>query len=139
MTAALLQTRDLHVHFRARGGGIARAVDGLDLDVRRGEVVALVGPNGSGKTTLAKLLVGLLEPDSGEVWVDDQNVPALSRRELYALRARIGYVFQFAALFDSMTVFDNVAMGLRRIRTMRDAEIRERLLFKHRVSASVFV
>jgi phospholipid/cholesterol/gamma-HCH transport system ATP-binding protein len=76
---------------------------------------------------LLKSIVRLLEPDAGDVSVDGQDVKALRRDDLYDLRRRIGYVFQFAALFDSMTVFDNVAMGLRRIRTMGDADIRERV------------
>jgi ABC-type transporter Mla maintaining outer membrane lipid asymmetry ATPase subunit MlaF len=65
---------------------------------------------------MLKTIVRLLEPDAGDVHVDGQDVAELRRDELYDLRRRVGYVFQFAALFDSMTVFDNVAMGLRRMR-----------------------
>jgi phospholipid/cholesterol/gamma-HCH transport system ATP-binding protein len=70
--------------------------------------------SGTGKSVAIKHIVGLLEPDAGTVFVDDQEVPRLTRSELYALRAKIGYVFQFAALFDSLTIGDNVAMGLRK-------------------------
>jgi phospholipid/cholesterol/gamma-HCH transport system ATP-binding protein len=102
-------------------------LDGVSLVVQEGETLAVIGYSGVGKSVLLKSIVRLLEPDSGDVFVDGQHVKALRREELYELRRRIGYVFQFAALFDSMTVFDNVAMGLRRIRTMSEAEIRERV------------
>ena len=71
--------------------------------------------------------VGLLEPDQGTVWVDGMEVPKLWRRELYALRGRIGYVFQFAALFDSLTVGENVAMGLRKQGQLTEDEIQARV------------
>ncbi len=99
----------------------------LSLEVRDGETVAVIGFSGVGKSVLLKSIVRLLEPDSGDVFVDDQDVSKLSRDELYALRRRVGYVFQFAALFDSMSVRDNVAMGLRRLRDMSDAEVAERV------------
>jgi phospholipid/cholesterol/gamma-HCH transport system ATP-binding protein len=74
-----------------------------------------------------KHIVGLLHPDEGTVFVDGQEVPTLARRDLYELRARIGYVFQFAALFDSMNIGDNVAMGLRKRGTMSEGQIRDRV------------
>ncbi|MBW3553546.1 MAG: ATP-binding cassette domain-containing protein [Gemmatimonadetes bacterium] len=98
-------------------------LDRIDLEVREGETVAVIGGSGVGKSVLLKTIVGLLEPDAGRVVVDDQVVTELSREHLYELRRRVGYVFQFAALFDSMTVKDNLAMGLRRIAGM-DAEER---------------
>src|SRR5690606_28554786 len=88
--------------------------------------VALVGFSGSGKSVLLKTIVGLLKPDSGAVFVDGKDVGALRREELYALRRQVGYVFQFAALFDSMTVAENVAMGLRRVPGITEAQIHER-------------
>jgi phospholipid/cholesterol/gamma-HCH transport system ATP-binding protein len=102
-------------------------LDDVSLTVQDGETLAVIGYSGVGKSVLLKSIVRLLEPDAGDVSVDGQDVKALRRDDLYDLRRRIGYVFQFAALFDSMTVFDNVAMGLRRIRTMGDADIRERV------------
>jgi phospholipid/cholesterol/gamma-HCH transport system ATP-binding protein len=86
----------------------------ITLDVEEGETLAVIGYSGSGKSVMLKTIVRLLDADAGSVHVDGQDVAALRRRELFALRQRVGYVFQFAALFDSMTVFDNVAMGLRR-------------------------
>jgi phospholipid/cholesterol/gamma-HCH transport system ATP-binding protein len=74
-----------------------------------------------------KHIVGLLEPDAGTVFVDGQEVPTLSRRDLYFLRSKIGYVFQFAALFDSLTIGENVAMGLRKQSDLGSAEIEQRI------------
>jgi phospholipid/cholesterol/gamma-HCH transport system ATP-binding protein len=74
-----------------------------------------------------KTILGLIRPDQGEVWVDGKNVHALERDDLYELRRQVGYVFQFAALFDSMTIRENVAMGLRRIKTMTEGEIQNRV------------
>lgn len=98
-----------------RAFGPREVLKGFTLEVREGETLAIVGPSGSGKSVLLKHVAGLLRPDSGSVFVDGQSVPEIGRRELTRLRRRIGYVFQFAALFDSMTVAENVGMGLRRM------------------------
>jgi phospholipid/cholesterol/gamma-HCH transport system ATP-binding protein len=87
-------------------------LDGVDFEVRRGETVALLGPSGTGKSVLLKHINGLLHPDSGTVNVDGMDVVHLKRNELARLRNRIGYVFQFGALFDSMTVFENIRLGI---------------------------
>jgi len=87
-------------------------LDGVDFSVRRGETVALLGPSGVGKSVLLKHINGLIHPDRGEVWVDGQNVMRLKRKDLARLRSRIGYVFQYGALFDSMTVADNIKLGI---------------------------
>ena len=89
--------------------------------------MVIIGYSGTGKSVAIKHIVGLLEPDSGTVFVDGLEVPKLKRRELYALRARIGYVFQFAALFDSLSIGDNVAMGLRKQGTLDERQITERV------------
>ena len=102
-------------------------LDGVSLEVGEGETLAVIGHSGAGKSVLLKTIVGLLKPDSGSVQVDGQEVPELTREDLAEVRRRVGYVFQFAALFDSMSVFDNVAMGLRRIAGMSEAEISERV------------
>jgi phospholipid/cholesterol/gamma-HCH transport system ATP-binding protein len=107
--------------------GPKRVLDGFTLDVPEGETMVIIGYSGTGKSVAIKHIVGLLEPDSGEVWVDGLNVPELPRRELYALRSRIGYVFQFAALFDSFTIGENVAMGLRKQGELDNKEIIERV------------
>jgi phospholipid/cholesterol/gamma-HCH transport system ATP-binding protein len=101
-------------------------LDGLDLTVNEGETVVVIGASGTGKSVMLKSIVRLLEIDAGTIHVDGEPTALLDREALHALRRRIGYVFQFAALFDSMTVFDNVAMGLRRANTP-EAEIAERV------------
>ena len=102
-------------------------LSGFTLEVREGETMVIIGYSGTGKSVAIKHIVGLLEPDKGTVIVDGLEVPKLSRKELYALRARIGYVFQFSALFDSLSVADNVAMGLRKQGTMSSSEIEARV------------
>jgi phospholipid/cholesterol/gamma-HCH transport system ATP-binding protein len=101
-------------------------LEDVTLTVRDRETLVVIGYSGTGKSVLLKHVVGLLQPDAGQVIVDGQSVPDLDREELSGLRAQIGYVFQFAALFDSMTVADNVALGLRR-RHLSDDEIAERV------------
>jgi phospholipid/cholesterol/gamma-HCH transport system ATP-binding protein len=101
-------------------------LDGITLAVQEGETLAVIGYSGSGKSVMLKTIVRLLDADAGVVHVDGANVAQLDREALFDLRRRVGYVFQFAALFDSMTIFDNVAMGLRRIR-MPEPEMRERV------------
>jgi phospholipid/cholesterol/gamma-HCH transport system ATP-binding protein len=100
---------------------------GVSLEVREGETLALIGQSGTGKSVLLKTIVRLLEPERGTVTVDDQDVLSLPREALYDLRRQVGYVFQFAALFDSMTVFDNVAMGLRRVKDASESDVAERV------------
>jgi phospholipid/cholesterol/gamma-HCH transport system ATP-binding protein len=107
--------------------GEKKVLQGFTLDVAEGETVVIIGYSGSGKSVAIKHIVGLLQPDAGTVFVDGQEVPRLSRRELYELRARIGYVFQFAALFDSLTVGENVAMGLRSHEGLSEREIAARV------------
>jgi len=107
--------------------GDKKVLEGFSLEVDEGETMVIIGYSGTGKSVAIKHIVGLLFPDSGTVFVDGLEVPDLPREELYALRGRIGYVFQFAALFDSMTVGDNIAMALRKSRTMSDSEIAQRV------------
>lgn len=101
-------------------------LDSLDLAVEDGETLVVIGASGSGKSVMLKSIVRLLEVDAGTITIDGQNVAALELEALHTLRRNIGYVFQFAALFDSMTVYDNVAMGLRRA-DMPEDEIEERV------------
>ncbi|MEO7041265.1 MAG: ABC transporter ATP-binding protein [Gemmatimonadaceae bacterium] len=107
--------------------GDKKVLEGFSLEVDEGETMVIIGYSGSGKSVAIKHIVGLLFPDSGTVFVDGLEVPNLPREELYALRGNIGYVFQFAALFDSMTVGDNIAMALRKSRTMSESEIAQRV------------
>jgi phospholipid/cholesterol/gamma-HCH transport system ATP-binding protein len=112
--------RDVH-----KGFGEKRVLEGFSLEIPDRETTVIVGYTGSGKSVALKLIVGLLEPDFGAVEVDDVVVHQLDRQGLTALRAQIGFVFQFAALFDSMTVAENLALGLRR-QGLGAADITER-------------
>ena len=103
--------------------GTKHVLSGFTLEVKEGETMVIIGYSGTGKSVAIKHIVGLLEPDKGTVFVDGLEVPKLSRRELYALRAKIGYVFQFSALFDSLSVAENVAMGLIKQGHLSTAEI----------------
>jgi phospholipid/cholesterol/gamma-HCH transport system ATP-binding protein len=117
----VIQFQDVH-----KGFGGKPVLTGVTFDVKDGETVVLIGYSGTGKSVALKHVVGLLHPDSGDVIVDGRAVSTLEGAALTALRREIGYVFQSAALFDSMTVFDNVALGLRR-RGLSDDEIAERV------------
>jgi phospholipid/cholesterol/gamma-HCH transport system ATP-binding protein len=107
--------------------GAKRVLEGFNLEIPEGETMALIGYSGTGKSVAIKHIVGLLEPDVGEVWVDGREVPKLPRKELYELRSHIGYVFQFAALFDSFSIGENIAMGLRKQGVLRPDEIETRV------------
>lgn len=88
-------------------------LDGVDLDIPRKKITAIMGPSGTGKTTLIRLIGGELKPQSGSILIDNQNVPDLKRRELYLLRRRMGVLFQEGGLFTDFNVFENVAFPLR--------------------------
>ena len=107
--------------------GNKHVLRGFSLDVSEGETMVVIGGSGTGKSVAIKHIVGLLEPDEGTVFVDGQEVPELTRKEVYELRAHIGYVFQFAALFDSLTVAQNVAMGLKKQTHLSGTEVRNRV------------
>ncbi|MGP1366795.1 MAG: ABC transporter ATP-binding protein [Schwartzia sp. (in: firmicutes)] len=85
----------------------------INLTVKAGETLALIGGSGSGKSTLLRLMVGLMPPTSGEIWIDGQEISHLDEEALDEVRLKMGMVFQYSALFDSMTVGENVAFGLR--------------------------
>jgi len=95
-------------------------LDGVDFAVADGETVALLGPSGTGKSVLLKHIIGLLKPDGGDVLVDGLSVPALRRGDLANLRKRIGYAFQTGALFDSVSVFENIRLGIGEESCYRD-------------------
>jgi phospholipid/cholesterol/gamma-HCH transport system ATP-binding protein len=114
----LIRLIDVHKAF-----GPKKVLTGFSLDISEGETMVVIGYSGTGKSVAIKHIVGLLEPDHGEVWVDGREVPTLPRRDLYELRSHIGYVFQFAALFDSFSIGENVAMGLRKQGLLRPEEI----------------
>jgi phospholipid/cholesterol/gamma-HCH transport system ATP-binding protein len=116
-----------HLSFR-RGSRLI--FDDVSLTIPRGKVTGIMGPSGTGKTTLLKLIGGQLRPDAGEVWVDGQNVHALSRSALYALRQRMGMLFQHGALLTDLSVFENVAFPLREHTRLPESMIHNLVLMK---------
>ncbi|MBQ3443750.1 MAG: ABC transporter ATP-binding protein [Selenomonadaceae bacterium] len=88
------------------------ALNNINLEVADGETLAIIGGSGSGKSTLLRLMIGLIQPTNGEIWIGDDEISHMDEREMMRVRLRMGMVFQYSALFDSMTVGDNVAFGL---------------------------
>ena len=111
----MIELRNVHKKF-----GLHVVLDGVNFSVAAGETVALLGPSGSGKSVLLKHIIGLMRPDSGDVLVEGASVPGLQRKELAALRTKFGYAFQTGALFDSMTVFENIRLGISDDHCYRD-------------------
>ena len=93
--------------------GAEEILRGVDLDVAAGETLAIIGRSGGGKSVLLKHVIGLMQPDAGEIWIEGQNIIGMSERELGAIRQKVGILFQGAALFDSMNVEENIAFPLR--------------------------
>ncbi len=105
-----------------------KVLDGVTLDIPRERITAIIGLSGAGKSVLLKHMIGLLRPDRGQVIVDGTDINRLSKRGLYEIRRRFGMLFQSGALFDSLTVFENVAVPLREKTDLPEGEIRERVL-----------
>lgn len=104
-----------------------KVLGGIDLEIPRRRITAIIGLSGAGKSVLLKHMIGLVRPDRGRVRVDGVDISRLGRAELYKVRRRFGMLFQGGALFDSMTVFDNVAFPLREKTGLTEEEIRERV------------
>jgi phospholipid/cholesterol/gamma-HCH transport system ATP-binding protein len=100
-------------------------LDGLRLQVEPGEIMAVMGLSGGGKTTLLKCCAGLVRPTDGEIFIGETEIAHLGESQLNSVRRRLGMVFQYAALFDSMTVYENVAFGLRQHSDLSESEIRK--------------
>lgn len=121
----IIQVRDLRKSFNAR-----EVLHGVSLDIPRGQIFVIIGGSGSGKTVLLKHIIGLMRPDSGQILVDGEDICRLDARRLNEVRKKFGMLFQEAALFDSMSVFENVAFPIREHTRLGKAEIRERVLTK---------
>lgn len=124
----MIRYRELHKRF-----GEKVVLDGVSLDVPKGTILFIVGTSGAGKSVLIKHLIGLLRPDSGDIFLDDVEVSRLSEEELYPVRKRCGMVFQHATLFDSMSVLDNVALPLRKHQRLGVDEARSKAMERLRV------
>ena len=118
----MIEARNLEKSF-----GAQKVLDGVSFRIENGETVAIIGRSGGGKSVLLKHLIGLVKPDSGEVFIDGENIEPMNERQLLRVRRKFGMVFQGAALFDSMTVAENVAFGLRRHENLTELEIARRV------------
>jgi len=118
----MIEVRQLKKSF-----GSQQILDGVDLRIESGESAVIIGRSGGGKSVLLKHFIGLLQPDAGEVRVDDENITHMNERQLLRVREKFGMVFQGAALFDSMTVAENVAFPLLRKKKFSTAEIEKRV------------
>jgi phospholipid/cholesterol/gamma-HCH transport system ATP-binding protein len=103
--------------------GALQVLDGVDLSLRRGETTVVIGESGTGKSVLLKHIVGLLHPDSGEIWFDGQRIDTMNEQALVPIRRRMGFLFQMGALFDSMTVGENVGFPLEEHSRLKPGEI----------------
>ncbi len=121
---AAIRLVDLHKTF----SGGREVLRGVDLEVKKGSILVILGGSGMGKSVLMKHMIGLLKPDQGQVIVDGEDITKLGGRELQRVRSKFGMVFQNGALFDSMTNFDNVAFPLREHRkAMKKAEVNDKV------------
>jgi phospholipid/cholesterol/gamma-HCH transport system ATP-binding protein len=107
--------------------GSRTILKGLNLQIGKGEIVFILGTSGTGKSVLLKNTVGLMRPDEGEIWIDGQEVSKLSEEAYFPIRKRCGMVFQQPALFDSLSIFDNVAFGLRKHFQHNESVIEEKV------------
>src|SRR6476620_1263153 len=118
--------RDEQFQIRIRGiektFGVHHVLRGIDLDIERGRINIIIGGSGQGKSVMMKHLMGLLKPDKGQIWVDGEDIVPLNDFELNRVRLKFGMSFQYSALFDSLTNFDNVAFPLREHTKMSQQE-----------------
>ncbi len=113
---------DLHKSF-----GLNKVLQGVNLEINKGETLVIIGQSGSGKSVLIKHLIGLMKADRGEIYIDGVEITRLKRNRLYRVRKKFGLLFQSAALFDSMTVAENVSFGLDRYTNLNEAEKRQKV------------
>ncbi|MDB6037190.1 MAG: transporter-related protein, partial [Verrucomicrobiales bacterium] len=118
----MIEVRDLKKSF-----GTHSVLDGVTFKVETGETVVIIGRSGCGKSILLKNLIGLIQPDSGDVLINGESIGGMEERQLLRVRRKFGMLFQSAALFDSLTVAENISFVLRREGKLSDSEIRERV------------
>ena len=126
-TPAASSNGDAAISIRAltKSFGPQTIFEDVNMEIPKGLVTIVLGPSGTGKSVFLKHLVGLLKPDRGEVWVGDQNIPALNEHDLYQVRKKFGVLFQDGALFGSMTLYDNTAFPLREHTRKSEGDIRK--------------
>jgi phospholipid/cholesterol/gamma-HCH transport system ATP-binding protein len=120
----VIEFRDVLKVFAKKDGGEQRVLDHVNFTIPQGKTTVIAGGSGQGKSVTLKLILGLMRADSGQVLVDGENVAALGKKGLNAMRTRFGVLFQGSALFDSLTVYENVALPLRERTEKKESEIR---------------
>jgi phospholipid/cholesterol/gamma-HCH transport system ATP-binding protein len=128
MEDIIIELKEVHKSF-----GRHEVHKGINIKVPRGGITVILGPSGTGKSVLLKEMMGLIMPDKGEVIVDGVDITKISKRELVNIRKRFGMLFQNAALFDSMTVYENVAFPLREHTKLKEKQIKEIVIEKLRL------
>lgn len=128
MNEPIIQFIDVHKSFAGANGSVHKVLKGVSFSIPSGKTTVIGGGSGQGKSVALKLILGLLQPDSGSIIVNGQDIAALKHRGLNEVRADFGVLFQGVALFDSMTVFENVALPLREKTKLPEAEIRSRVM-----------
>jgi phospholipid/cholesterol/gamma-HCH transport system ATP-binding protein len=121
----LVQIRELHF-----SRGHSKIFNGIDIDIPQGKVTAIMGPSGTGKTTLLKLIGGQLKPQKGSIHFHGENIPLLKTKKLYAVRKKMGMLFQSGALLTDMSVYDNIAFPMREHTQLPEVMIRDLVLMK---------
>ena len=121
----MIEVIDLYKSFNSQN-----VLRGINLKVEHGQIMALIGGSGNGKSVLLKLIIGLIRPDHGKVLIDNLDISKLRGKSLKQLKERCGIVFQAGALFDSLTVFENVAFPLREKTRMTESVIRDKVLME---------
>jgi len=121
----LIRIRDLHF-----SRGHSKIFNGIDIDIPKGKITAIMGPSGTGKTTLLKLIGGQLRPQKGTIHFHGENIPDLKTKKLYEVRKKMGMLFQSGALLTDMPVFDNIAFPIREHTSLPEAMIRDLVLMK---------
>ena len=119
----MIEVKNLYKSFDEKG-----VLSDINFSLQRGQAVTIVGKSGAGKSVLLKCLIGLLKPDEGTIYVDNKLINSMSFSQLQEIRATIGMVFQFGALFDSLTVRDNISLALRKLTKLSEDEIQERVI-----------
>ncbi|TWH45348.1 ABC transporter ATP-binding protein [Sporomusa sp. KB1] len=114
----MIKLVNVNMNFRGK-----QVLKDINLTIEQGEIMVIIGPSGSGKSTLLRLIIGLLKPTSGEIWVNGREITTMTEDELNKIRLEMGMVFQYSALFDSMSVGENVAFGLRQHTDMLEEDI----------------
>lgn len=122
MAESIISLQGLEISF-----GEKKVLQGVDLEVKKGETMAVIGPSGTGKSTILRALIGLLEPTGGSVFIEGQDVSHLSEEEWNGIRKHVGMVFQYSALFDFLDVGENVAFGLRQHFSLPEEEVRKKV------------